>query len=105
VAGKIRSIEKCNDLIGNRTRDLRACSKVPQPTTLPRAPIANNEERENNYEVVGRTLSRLYRAIETKVNKFTHLRWTQSAHRERHDDDDDDDDDSSSSNRSRRLTD
>jgi hypothetical protein len=25
-------------LIGNRTRDLAACSIVPQPTTLPRAP-------------------------------------------------------------------
>jgi hypothetical protein len=30
----IRSIEKSNDLIGNRTRDLPACSVVPQPTTL-----------------------------------------------------------------------
>jgi hypothetical protein len=27
-----------NDLIGNRTRDLPACSIVPQQTTLPRAP-------------------------------------------------------------------
>jgi hypothetical protein len=26
-------------LIGTRTRDLPACSIVPQPTTLPRAPI------------------------------------------------------------------
>jgi hypothetical protein len=26
VAGKIRSIEKFNDLIGNRTRYLQACS-------------------------------------------------------------------------------
>jgi hypothetical protein len=34
----IRSIEKSNELIGNRTRDLPACSIVPQPTTLPRAP-------------------------------------------------------------------
>jgi hypothetical protein len=31
------SIEKSNDLIGNRTRDLPACSIVPQPTTLPLA--------------------------------------------------------------------
>jgi hypothetical protein len=31
------SIEKSNDLIGNQTRDLPACSMVPQPTTLPRA--------------------------------------------------------------------
>jgi hypothetical protein len=31
AAGRIRSIEKCND-IGNRTRHLLACSIVPQPT-------------------------------------------------------------------------
>jgi hypothetical protein len=37
-AGRIKSIEKSNDLIGNRTRDLPACSIVPQLTTLPRAP-------------------------------------------------------------------
>jgi hypothetical protein len=37
AAGRIRSTEKSNDLIGNRTRDLPACSIVPQPTTLPRA--------------------------------------------------------------------
>jgi hypothetical protein len=33
VAGKIRSIEKSSDLIGNRTRNLPACSIAPQPTT------------------------------------------------------------------------
>jgi len=32
------SIKKSNDTIGNRTRDLPACSAVPQPTTPPRAP-------------------------------------------------------------------
>jgi hypothetical protein len=32
--GRIRSIEKSSDLIGNRTRDLQTCSIVPQPTTL-----------------------------------------------------------------------
>jgi hypothetical protein len=36
-AGRISSIEKPNDLIGNRIRDFPACSTVPQPTTLPRA--------------------------------------------------------------------
>jgi hypothetical protein len=30
-------LKKSNDLIGYRTRDLPACSIVPQPTTLPRA--------------------------------------------------------------------
>jgi hypothetical protein len=34
VAGRIRSIEKSNDLIGNRISDLPACSMVPQPTTV-----------------------------------------------------------------------
>jgi hypothetical protein len=37
-AGRIRSSEKSSDHTGNRTRDLPACSIVPQPTTLPRAP-------------------------------------------------------------------
>jgi hypothetical protein len=32
VAGKIRSTENSNDLIGNRTRDLPAYSIVPQQT-------------------------------------------------------------------------
>jgi hypothetical protein len=30
MAGKVRSTEKSNDLIGNRTRDLAVCSIVPQ---------------------------------------------------------------------------
>jgi hypothetical protein len=38
AAGKIRTIEKTND-IRNRTRDLLACSIVPQPTTLSHAPL------------------------------------------------------------------
>ena len=32
--------KKSSDTIGNRTRDLLACSAVPQPTALPRAPNA-----------------------------------------------------------------
>jgi hypothetical protein len=39
VAGNFRSIEKYNNLIGTRTRDLPACSVEPQPTTLPRVSI------------------------------------------------------------------
>jgi len=31
-------MQNCNDTIGNRTRDLPACSAVPQ-TALPRAPV------------------------------------------------------------------
>jgi hypothetical protein len=38
ATGRIRSTNKLNDLIGNLTRDLPACSIVPEPTTLPRAP-------------------------------------------------------------------
>jgi hypothetical protein len=38
VAGRIESIEKSKGLIGNRARDLPACSVVPQPTTLPHVP-------------------------------------------------------------------
>jgi hypothetical protein len=38
AAGRIRSIEKSNTFIGNRTRYLPVCSIVPQPNTLPRAP-------------------------------------------------------------------
>jgi hypothetical protein len=33
VAGMIKSIEKSNDLTGNGTRDLPACSTLSQPTT------------------------------------------------------------------------
>jgi hypothetical protein len=43
----LRPIEKSNDHIGNRTRDLPACSTVPQATTLPRAPtdIVKNKNK------------------------------------------------------------
>jgi hypothetical protein len=37
VAGRIRSIEKSNN-IGNQTLDLPAYSIVPHPTTLPQTP-------------------------------------------------------------------
>jgi hypothetical protein len=39
AAGRIRSTEKSNGLIGNWTRDLPDCSTVSQPTTLPRVAI------------------------------------------------------------------
>jgi hypothetical protein len=38
AAERIWSIEKSNDLIGNRNHDLSACRIVPQPSTLPCAP-------------------------------------------------------------------
>jgi hypothetical protein len=40
AAGRIRSIENTNDLIGNRTRDLPACCAVP----LQRAPPSTNAD-------------------------------------------------------------
>jgi hypothetical protein len=35
-------LRKSNDLIGTQTRDPPACIIVPQPTTLPRAPLEKN---------------------------------------------------------------
>jgi hypothetical protein len=37
VVGRIRTAEKSNDLIWNRTRDFQAFSIVPQPTMCPNA--------------------------------------------------------------------
>ena len=34
-------MKNSNDTIGNRIRDLPACSAVPQPTAPPRGPITN----------------------------------------------------------------
>jgi hypothetical protein len=48
VAGRIRSIEKSNDLIGNQTHDLPACSIVPQSSTLPRAPTTKQKQQKKN---------------------------------------------------------
>ena len=41
-------MEKSKDTIGNRTRDLPACSAVPQPTAPPRAPTRNMYRKEIN---------------------------------------------------------
>jgi hypothetical protein len=50
AAGWIRSTEKSNDLIGNRTRDIPACSIVPQPTMLPRAPVTITMNKSHETE-------------------------------------------------------
>jgi hypothetical protein len=47
----IRSIEKSNELIGNRNRDLPACSIVTQPTTLLRASSSASVQAENHPQV------------------------------------------------------
>jgi len=39
AAGMIKSMKNSNDTIGNRTRDLAACSAVPQLTASPRAKL------------------------------------------------------------------
>jgi len=66
-AGRIMSMKKSNDTIGNRTRDLPTCSAVPQPTAPPRAPnILNilifNIKRSSNFPKV------LMRALRMEVN-------------------------------------
>ena len=38
------SMKNSNDTIGNRTRNLPACSAVPQPTAPPLAPIMFGEK-------------------------------------------------------------
>jgi hypothetical protein len=42
----LSQLKKSNDFIVNRTRDLPACSIVPQPTTLPRAPVIRYLEKQ-----------------------------------------------------------
>jgi hypothetical protein len=52
------TMKNSNDTIGNRTRDLLACSAVPQPTAPPRVPFSSlqrNRERKKSvlfYSVV-----------------------------------------------------
>jgi hypothetical protein len=41
------SMKNSNGTIGNQTRDLLACSAVPQPTALLRAPYLFIETNEN----------------------------------------------------------
>jgi hypothetical protein len=48
---KNKSIEKLIDLIGNRTRDLPACSIVSQPTTLQRAPLTKQGQVKRDVRV------------------------------------------------------
>jgi len=39
ATGRIMSMKNSNDTIWNRTRDLPACSAVPQPTAYPKIPL------------------------------------------------------------------
>ena len=44
------SMKNSNSTIGNQTRDLPACSAVPQPTAVPGAP--NTAVRNSNHALV-----------------------------------------------------
>jgi hypothetical protein len=68
VVGRIRSIEKSND-IGNRKRDLTACSIVPQPTTLQRSPF-KNVAAEFLMEMRTKKLNYGFQRNEINYNKF-----------------------------------
>ena len=46
AAGMNMSMKNSNDTIGNRTRDLSACSEVPQPSVPPRAPALKAQSDE-----------------------------------------------------------
>jgi hypothetical protein len=43
------SMKNSSDTIGNQTRDLPACSIVPQPTAPPRAPETEDKEQSINF--------------------------------------------------------
>jgi hypothetical protein len=46
------SAEKSSYHIGNRTLDFPACSKLPQPITLPRAPNTRKDDGNSmNYQI------------------------------------------------------
>jgi hypothetical protein len=53
MGGRIRSIEKSNDLIGNGTRNLPACSVVPEPTMLLRASMQHRKSTKYNTSTAG----------------------------------------------------
>jgi hypothetical protein len=60
AAEKITPIKNSNDTIRNRTRDLPACSAVPQPTEPPRAPFCTG-----NRDI---TLSIMVQTVPTNSN-------------------------------------
>jgi len=62
------SIKNSNDTVGNRTRDLPACSAVPYPTAPPRAPIS--EYRNKIFLIIK----------PTRCTNFSNLFWKESLH-------------------------
>jgi hypothetical protein len=57
------SMKKSNDTVGNRTRDLPACSAEPQPTAPPHAPCIFTM-----FAIDGKFLSLLLRSLRAKRN-------------------------------------
>jgi len=60
------SMKNSSDTIGNRTRDLSACSAVPQPTALPCAPVDAVVFIKNTKVIIYKyclLLDKLYREI------------------------------------------
>jgi hypothetical protein len=75
-------LKNSNDLIGTRTRDLPACSIVPQPTTLPHAPpgtpiIYLVNQRASEECVLSSILFELYTNKVLKEWKLTNTRSLQ----------------------------
>jgi hypothetical protein len=68
-------MKKSNDTIGNRTRDLPACSAVPQPTASPRAVWKNHQ---NNHERMLHNILPHYKC--TPHCTIYHTRISQSLH-------------------------
>ena len=66
AAGRIMSTKNSSDTIGNRTRNLKACSAVPQPTAPPRAP-------NFSHNILNFIISGPYDGIQRKVNSVGFL--------------------------------
>ena len=75
------SMKNSNDTIGNRTRDLPACSTVPQPTAPPRVPCwtCNPTNFPDTVSTVSRLLELLIlRKYAEKINKTVTCRLEKS---------------------------
>jgi hypothetical protein len=63
AAGRIMSLKKSSDTIGNRTRDLPVCSAAPQPMAPPCAPTPFSAKVKNewSYTSTSPTLPHMHR--------------------------------------------
>jgi hypothetical protein len=67
-------LKKSNYLIGTRTRDLPACTIVPQPTTLPRAP--NQIHIHVEIKIATTSGNACYHSVNTVLpSKYSFFRW------------------------------